>query len=45
MSYCTAVNTMPAARQALHQAYHDHHYGFSIHDGNELFDLLIAARR
>jgi len=41
MSYCTAIDTMPAARQALHRAYHDHHYGFPIEDDNELFGRLL----
>ena len=42
MSYCTAITTMqPEARKALHQRYHDHHYGFPIHDDNELFGRLI----
>ncbi|WP_344825055.1 DNA-3-methyladenine glycosylase I [Rurimicrobium arvi] len=31
----------PAERKALHQRYHDHHYGFPIHDDNELFGRLI----
>jgi DNA-3-methyladenine glycosylase I len=41
MSYCQAIVAMPAARQALHRAYHDHHYGFPIHDDNELFGRLL----
>ena len=42
MSYCTAITTMqPEARKALHQRYHDQHYGFPIHDDNELFGRLI----
>lgn len=42
MSYCFAISTMqPAERQALHKAYHDQHYGFPIHDDNELFGRLI----
>lgn len=32
---------MPAPRRALHAAYHDHHYGFPIHDDNELFGRLL----
>jgi len=31
----------PAERKALHQHYHDNHYGFPIHDDNELFGRLI----
>ncbi len=31
----------PEERRALHQRYHDHHYGFPIHDDNELFGRLV----
>ena len=31
----------PAERKVLHQDYHDNHYGFPIHDDNELFGRLI----
>jgi DNA-3-methyladenine glycosylase I len=42
MSYCTAIpNMQPEERQALHRNYHDNHYGFPIHDDNELFGRLI----
>ncbi|MGC4058336.1 MAG: DNA-3-methyladenine glycosylase I [Chitinophagaceae bacterium] len=42
MSYCSVIpNMQPAERKALHQRYHDHHYGFPIHDDNELFGRLI----
>jgi DNA-3-methyladenine glycosylase I len=42
MSYCTFVATAPDSdRKALHKKYHDHHYGFPIHDDNELFGRLI----
>src|ERR1043165_3782888 len=42
MSYCTAIENMqPEARKALHKNYHDDHYGFPIHDDNELFGRLI----
>lgn len=42
MSYCLAIETMqPESRKALHKHYHDHHYGFPIHDDNELFGRLI----
>lgn len=41
MSYCSAIEHMSDERKALHQAYHDHHYGFPIHDDNELFGRLI----
>ncbi|GGG93909.1 DNA-3-methyladenine glycosylase I [Parapedobacter pyrenivorans] len=42
MSYCDYIPTMqPEARRALHKNYHDNHYGFPIHDDNELFGRLI----
>ncbi len=41
MSYCAAIDTMTGDRKALHKAYHDHHYGFPIHDDNELFCRLV----
>lgn len=42
MSYCTAIETMqPVERKLLHKNYHDNHYGFPIHDDNELFGRLI----
>lgn len=42
MSYCKAITNMqPAERKALHQQYHDNHYGFPIHDDDELFGRLI----
>ena len=41
MSYCSVVENMTGERQALHKAYHDHHYGFPIHDDNELFCRLV----
>lgn len=31
----------PESRRALHKKYHDHHYGFPIHDDDELFGRLI----
>jgi DNA-3-methyladenine glycosylase I len=31
----------PADRKALHARYHDDHYGFPIHDDDELFGRLI----
>jgi len=38
MSYCTAIETMQSEeKKALHKNYHDNHYGFPIHDDNELF--------
>ncbi|GAB3704397.1 DNA-3-methyladenine glycosylase I [Spirosoma flavus] len=41
MSYCRAIETMSEERKALHKAYHDHLYGFPIHDDNELFCRLV----
>ncbi|UOU96965.1 DNA-3-methyladenine glycosylase I [Chryseobacterium daecheongense] len=42
MSYCLAIERMqPESRKELHKNYHDHHYGFPIHNDNELFGRLI----
>ncbi|MGS2741782.1 DNA-3-methyladenine glycosylase I [Sinomicrobium sp. M5D2P17] len=42
MSYCTAIESMPStAKKALHKNYHDNHYGFPIHDDDELFGRLL----
>lgn len=42
MSYCSAVENMqPESRKTLHKKYHDHHYGFPIHDDDELFGRLV----
>ena len=42
MSYCNAIeNMLPMERKALHKKYHDNHYGFPIHNDNELFGRLI----
>ena len=42
MSYCSAIETMQSEeRKALHKNYHDHHYGFPIHDDDDLFGRLI----
>lgn len=42
MSYCTALeNIKSEEKKALHKNYHDNHYGFPIHDDNELFGRLI----
>ena len=42
MSYCIAIETMqPEGKKVLHKNYHDNHYGFPIHDDNELFGRLI----
>ena len=41
MSYCNAIEYMDGERKAIHKAYHDHLYGFPIHDDNELFCRLV----
>ncbi len=42
MSYCSVIEHLqPPERKALHRNYHDHHYGFPIHDDNELFGRLV----
>ncbi|WP_071146966.1 DNA-3-methyladenine glycosylase I [Bacteroides ihuae] len=41
MSYCSYIPTMSEPSRSLHQNYHNNHYGFPIHDDNELFGRLI----
>lgn len=41
MSYCSVIPSMEEPRRSLHQHYHDNHYGYPIHDDNELFGRLI----
>lgn len=41
MSYCTHVELLTGERAILHKNYHDNHYGFPIHDDNELFGRLL----
>jgi len=42
MSYCSAIEAMLSPeKKALHKNYHDNHYGFPIHDDNELFGRLL----
>jgi DNA-3-methyladenine glycosylase I len=41
MSYCAAIERMSGDKKELHKNYHDNHYGFPIHDDNELFGRLI----
>lgn len=41
MSYCSSMTRLEGERRALHQSYHDHHYGFTIDDDDELFCRLI----
>ena len=32
---------MPCGKKAIHKPYHDNHYGFPIHNDDELFGRLI----
>lgn len=41
MSYCSAIENMTEEKKILHKNYHDNHYGFPIHDDDELFGRLI----
>jgi DNA-3-methyladenine glycosylase I len=41
LTYCGAISLMKPDEKILHQVYHDEHYGFPIHDDNELFCRLI----
>lgn len=41
MSYCSAIEKMAGEQKELHKTYHDNHYGFPIHNDNELFGRLI----
>lgn len=41
MSYCAAIPNMKGEEQNVHKLYHDEHYGFPIHDDDELFCRLI----
>lgn len=41
MSYCTYIPMMTEPSRNLHTNYHNNHYGFPIHDDNELFGRLI----
>jgi len=41
MSYCTVIETMQEPRKSLHKNYHDHQYGFPIHNDDELFGRLL----
>ena len=40
-SYCKAIAQMKPADHAVNKNYHDNHYGFTIHDDNELFCRLV----
>lgn len=41
MSYCKAINKFSETSRPYHQEYHDKHYGYPIHDDNELFCRLV----
>ncbi len=42
MSYCKYTNNIASEeKKKLHKNYHDQHYGFPLHDDNELFGRLI----
>lgn len=41
MSYCSYIESMTGAQKALHKTYHDNHYGFPIHNDDELFGRLL----
>lgn len=41
MSYCRAIASMAEDKKAIHQAYHDLHYGFPIQEDDELFCRLV----
>lgn len=41
MSYCKAIPSMKGDEMNVHKVYHDQHYGFPIHDDDELFCRLI----
>ncbi|MGJ7027279.1 DNA-3-methyladenine glycosylase I [Petrimonas sulfuriphila] len=41
MSYCSYIETLVGDRKELNKNYHDKHYGFPIHNDNELFGRLI----
>ncbi len=42
MSYCKFVeNKISEEKKFIHKNYHDFHYGFPLHDDNELFGRLV----
>jgi DNA-3-methyladenine glycosylase I len=42
MTYCEYIETLPPGeKRDLHKNYHDNHYGFPLHDDNELFGRLV----
>lgn len=42
MSYCSYIEQMQSdEKKVLHKNYHDNHYGFPLHDDDELFGRLL----
>ena len=41
MSYCKAIAKMKPVDYVVNKNYHDNHYGFEIHDDDELFCKLV----
>lgn len=42
MTYCEYIETLqPGEKRDLHRNYHDNHYGFPLHDDNELYGRLL----
>ncbi len=42
MTYCEYIESLPdSPRKELHKNYHDNHYGFPLHDDNELYGRLL----
>lgn len=42
MTYCEYIENLPEGpKRDLHRDYHDNHYGFPLHDDNELFGRLL----
>jgi len=42
MTYCQYIESLPPGEiRDLHKNYHDNHYGFPLHDDNELFGRLV----
>ena len=40
-TYCDYVNSLNKMEANVHKEYHNNHYGFPIHDDNELFCRLV----
>lgn len=42
MTYCNYIEKLqPGEKRELHKNYHDNHYGFPLHNDNELFGRLL----